>query len=191
MFLIVAIGTPSAAQKVGYVYCVSPENPVSLTPEYSSPPISIPLGSLKCGEKVQVLGREESWLRIASADGERYVSMATISQRKDRFVVFHLPLPPEPRPQYRGKVIPRVTYSPNAEYTQNAMKAKVHGFVILKLTVGTDGRAHDVRVVQGLGYGLDESATQAVQSWKFEPALEDNVPIEFKTAVEVELPPRQ
>jgi TonB family protein len=69
------------------------------------------------------------------------------------------------------------------------LKAGIHGFVTLKLTVGVDRKAHSISVVQGLGYGLDESAVKAVQSWKFEPALRNGVPVDSKIAWELELPP--
>jgi TonB family protein len=189
MLLIAALGTPLAGQKVGYVHCESPDNLVLV---YSSPPISIPLGNLNCGEQVQVLGRRESWLRVSSADGERYVAMATISQRKNRFVALNLPLPPESRmvDQRTGTLLPRATSSPSPEYTQAAFKAGIHGFVTLELTVSVDGKARGISVVQGLGYGLDESAVTAVQSWKFEPALRNGVPVDSKIAWELEFPPK-
>ena len=70
-----------------------------------------------------------------------------------------------------------------------ALKAGIHGSVILMLTVGVDGKAHGISVVQGLGYGLDESAVKAVQSWKFEPALRSGIPVDAKMAWELEFPP--
>ena len=144
------------------------------------------MGSLNCGEKVKVLGREGPWLRIALIDGnERYIAVPAISQRKDRFVALDLPAPPDLRSK-TGKVPPRAIYSPNPEYTQEARKAGVHGTVVLALTFGAEGRAHDVKVLVGLGYGLDERAVEAVQSWKFEPALQEGIPVDFKGAVEVD-----
>jgi len=190
VFLMAAIAVPSTGKKVGYVYCSPHDNPVVLTIAYSSPPVSIPVGRLNCGDKVQVLGRKESWLRIASKAGEQYVPMATLSRRKDRFVALDLPLPPEPIlqaiPRHGETAIPRLIYSTKAEYTQDAAKAKIHGFVILKLTVGRDGKPRDVAVLHGLGYGLDVSATKAVQSWRFQPALYEGVPYDAMIAVEVE-----
>jgi hypothetical protein len=34
-------------------------------------------------------------------------------------------------------------------------------------------------------HGLDEKAIEAVQSWKFAPALEQGIPVESKMAVEI------
>jgi TonB family protein len=59
---------------------------------------------------------------------------------------------------------------PDPLYSDEARKIKLQGSVLLRVLVGTDGRAHDVRVTRGLGGGLDESAMQAVRSWIFMPA---------------------
>ena len=191
MFLIAASAIPSTghdAPKIGYVYCSSRDNPLPTVTAYSSPPVSIPVGSLNCGDKVHVIERRESWLRIASIDRNRYVPMSAISQMKDRFVAFNLPVLFEPRPK-TGKVPPRVIYSTNAAYTLAALKAGIHGYVYLRATIEADGSVHDVCVLSGLGYGLDESAVKALQAWKFDPALQDGVPIKFTGAVEFSFSP--
>jgi TonB family protein len=192
--IIVVCTLPSAADdiKVGYLDCSSGDRH-RLTPVFSNPCITKPVGSLSCGEEVEVLGREGPWLKIASADGsERYVGILAVSQKKDRFVALDLPVPREPyipdcsafRPK-TGRVYPRAIYRPDPEYTDKARKKKISGTVVLSLTVGTDGRAHDIKVSKPLGYGLDENAVKAVQSWKWEPALEEGTPIESKVNVTV------
>jgi protein TonB len=45
------------------------------------------------------------------------------------------------------------------------------------MILGADGRAHDIRVQRSLGMGLDESATETVKTWIFEPATKDGKPI--------------
>ena len=194
LFLIAAVAVPSVGHdtlKVAYVYCQSGGNPILMTTVYSSPPGSIPIGTLHCGDKVQILERKESWVGIAWAGGERYVSLGALSQRKDQFVALNLPLPPEPRVIDRGTgtLMPRIISNPNPDYTEAALKAGVHGSVIIKLTVGKDGNVRDLKVLLGLGYGLDESAMKAVQSWKFKPALRDGIPIDCAVAVELDFPP--
>jgi TonB family protein len=54
---------------------------------------------------------------------------------------------------------------PDAPYTEAARKAGVKGTVRLSALVGTDGCANDIRVLKGLGYGLDESAVETVKRW--------------------------
>jgi TonB family protein len=48
------------------------------------------------------------------------------------------------------------------EYTEAARRAGVEGTVILYAEIGADGRAHRVRVIKGLGFGLDAKAIESV-----------------------------
>jgi len=61
-------------------------------------------------------------------------------------------------------------YCPDPEYTEEARKAKIQGTVTLKVLVGADGRASQIRFVSGVGLGLDERALETVRGWKFAPA---------------------
>jgi TonB family protein len=59
-------------------------------------------------------------------------------------------------------------------YTDEARHAKMQGTVTLRVLVGADGRASDIRVVRGVGFGLVERAVQTVRGWKFRPARDAN-----------------
>ena len=73
--------------------------------------------------------------------------------------------------RYReGVTMPRCAYCPDPQYTDEAREAKLQGKVTLRVFVGADGRAAQIRIVQGIGLGLDERAAQAIRSWKFVPA---------------------
>jgi len=180
------------APKIGYVDCSSGEKN-RLTPVFSNPCVKQPVGTLACGETVTVIGREGPWFKIASPNGGvRYIGATVVSQQKKRFVGLDIPVPPGPYVQdcsafrpITGKVTPVAIYTPDPQYTEEARKAKIQGTVTLSLTVGTDGRAHDVKVLRPLGYGLDDKAVEAVQSWKWEPALDQGVPIESKMNMDV------
>jgi periplasmic protein TonB len=77
----------------------------------------------------------------------------------------------ESQSRYRGGVtLPSCAYCPDPQYTDEAREAKLQGKVTLRVLVGVDGRASQIRVVQGIGLGLDERAEQAIRSWKFVPA---------------------
>jgi protein TonB len=67
-------------------------------------------------------------------------------------------------------IAPGCAYCPYPTYTDDARHGKVQGAVTLMVLVGVDGRAHDVRVVKGIGFGLDERAVETVRGWKFTPA---------------------
>jgi protein TonB len=61
-------------------------------------------------------------------------------------------------------------YCPQPGYTEEARKAKLQGKLLLQVLVGADGRARRVRILQGLGMGLDEQAAETVRGWRFSPA---------------------
>jgi periplasmic protein TonB len=65
-------------------------------------------------------------------------------------------------------------YCPQPEYTEEARKAKLQGKLLLQVLVGPDGRAIRVRLLQGLGMGLDESAVETVRGWRFSPGRDAN-----------------
>jgi len=84
-----------------------------------------------------------------------------------------------------GVSAPRILYSPDPEYSEEARKAKYQGTVVLWVVVGPDGRPRDIRVQRSLGLGLDEKAMEAVRTWKFEPARKDGQPVAVQINVEV------
>ncbi len=75
------------------------------------------------------------------------------------------------RPGRNGVGYPECVYCPTPSFSEEARKSKLQGSVTLHIVVGTDGRAANIRVVRGLGMGLDERAMEAVRGWRFKPAL--------------------
>lgn len=60
-------------------------------------------------------------------------------------------------------------YCPEPGYSEEARKAKLQGKILLQVLVGPDGKATRIRILQGLGMGLDERAIEAVHTWRFSP----------------------
>lgn len=73
-----------------------------------------------------------------------------------------------------GISLPTCVICPYPVYTDEARHVKMQGTVTLRVLVGTDGKASDIRVVRGIGYGLEERAVQTVRGWKFNPARDAN-----------------
>jgi protein TonB len=84
-----------------------------------------------------------------------------------------------------GISAPQAVSTPDPEYTEEARLAKTQGTCILWLIVDEKGQPRNIRVVRGLGYGLDAKAIQAVQQWRFQPALKDGKPVNVQISVEV------
>ena len=80
---------------------------------------------------------------------------------------------------------PVLIYKRDANYTEEARKAKYQGTVTLLVEVDVSGKVTSVKVVRGLGLGLDEKAIEAVRQWRFKPGTRDGNPIAVQTQVEV------
>jgi TonB family protein len=79
------------------------------------------------------------------------------------------------------------------EYTEEARLAELEGTVLITASIGGDGFAHDLNVLQPLGLGLDEKAVEAVQQWHFAPNLKPegvNMP-NTQIAVDFRLPEKR
>jgi protein TonB len=86
-----------------------------------------------------------------------------------------------------GYGMPKCVYCPEAQFSDEAVKAKYQGVVYVSAIVGLDGRATDIRVVKSLGLGLDENAVAAVKTWRFTPAIgPDGKPSAVRADIEVE-----
>lgn len=68
-------------------------------------------------------------------------------------------------------VKPKVLSLPRPAYSEQARAAGVEGKVRIQLTVDSSGNVTQVRVLAGLGYGLDEAAVQAAKQARFEPGV--------------------
>lgn len=84
-----------------------------------------------------------------------------------------------------GITAPRPLSSPDPVYTEEARQAKIQGTCVLGLIVDANGHPRDVRIVRGLGYGLDAKALEAVREWRFEPARKNGEPVNVQVSVEV------
>ncbi len=85
-----------------------------------------------------------------------------------------------------GQVIgPVPIYKPEPAYSEEARKAKYSGTVTLWIVVDPQGSVRDIRLVKGVGMGLDEKAEEAVRTWKFKPGTRLGVPVAVRVMVEI------
>jgi protein TonB len=77
-----------------------------------------------------------------------------------------------------GIVAPQVLYRIDPKYPEVARAARRQGAVVVEAEIGTDGSLRSARVVSSpLGFGLEKSALDAVQSWRFAPARYGDRPV--------------
>lgn len=85
---------------------------------------------------------------------------------------------------------PKILHKPEPQYTDAARAARIQGTVQVKGIVGEDGRLSSIKVVQGLGYGLDQKAGDCAAEWKFEPAKRYGEPVAVRIVADVNFRPR-
>ena len=85
-----------------------------------------------------------------------------------------------------GITAPSVLHEVRPDYTEEARRQGVEGDVVLELVVRRDGTVGDVKVLQGLGAGLDRRAIDAVRRWRFAPARRYGTPVDVLVEVAVE-----
>lgn len=84
---------------------------------------------------------------------------------------------------------PQLVYKTEADYSEEARKAKLQGEVVINCVIGADGRPTRLKVIRPLGLGLDEKAMESLRNWKFKPAMEGGkpVPVEINIAVNFQI----
>jgi TonB family protein len=85
-----------------------------------------------------------------------------------------------------GVSAPVALNSVEAEFSDEARRAKYQGVCLISLIVDAQGNPQNPRVIRTLGMGLDEKALEAVRKYKFRPAMKDGkTPVPVMITVEV------
>jgi TonB family protein len=78
-----------------------------------------------------------------------------------------------------------IVFKPTPEYTDEARSARIEGTVSLELEFTAAGDVRVLRVVRGLGHGLDEAAERAALRIRFKPAQSDGQPVDSSATVHI------
>jgi len=78
-----------------------------------------------------------------------------------------------------------ITFKPTPEYTDEARSARIEGTVSLEVEFTAAGEIRVLRVVRGLGHGLDEAAERAARRMRFTPAQSNGRPIDSRATVHI------
>jgi TonB family protein len=91
-----------------------------------------------------------------------------------------VPAPPtvQSRPaEVAAKITPaEILSKPTPIYTEEARSTKIEGEVLLEVVLEATGKIRVLKVVRGLGHGLDDAAVRAAEQIHFKPALRDGQP---------------
>lgn len=70
----------------------------------------------------------------------------------------------------------QITKKPQPDYTREARRNGIQGFVSLKVLLSAGGKVSRIRVIKGLPAGLTENAIRAACKIQFKPAMKDGQP---------------
>src|SRR5262249_54982799 len=78
-----------------------------------------------------------------------------------------------------------ILFKPTPAYTDEARALKLEGDVVLEVEFCASKTVRVIRVVRGLGHGLDESAARAAGQIKFKPAQANGQPVDFRATLHI------
>jgi protein TonB len=81
---------------------------------------------------------------------------------------------------------PVLVHSVEPEFSEAARRAKFSGNVQVYLWIDELGNPSHIRVIRGIGMGLDEKAVEAVRQYKFKPATKDGKPMKVDMYINVD-----
>ena len=82
--------------------------------------------------------------------------------------------------------MPQILQQTVPTYTDDAIRAKVQGLVLIQMVVRKNGRVDSFKALKGLGYGLEEKAIQEMAAnWKFRPGTLQGRPVDVMATIEV------
>lgn len=101
-----------------------------------------------------------------------------------------VPAPPtsqsRPAAQAAARMIPaEIISKPVPSYTPEARAQRIEGEVLLEVVFEASGKLRVLRVVRGLGHGLDDAAVRAAEQIRFKPALKDGQPSDSTAVVHI------
>lgn len=100
-----------------------------------------------------------------------------------------VPAPPtvQARPaQAVAKMVPaEILSKPVPVYTEEARSHHIEGEVLLEVVFEASGKLRVLKVVRGLGHGLDDAAVRAAEQIRFKPALRDGQPSDSTAVVHI------
>lgn len=75
---------------------------------------------------------------------------------------------------------------PEAEFSDEARRAKLTGTSLVGLIVDEMGQVRNVRILKPAGMGLDQKAVEVATKYKFAPAMKDGQPVAVEIALEID-----
>jgi TonB family protein len=78
-----------------------------------------------------------------------------------------------------------ILLKPRPAYTDEARRLQIEGEVLLEVLFAASGEARVLRMVRGLGHGLDENAIAAARAIQFRPARRGDAAVDSTAVVHI------
>lgn len=124
------------------------------------------------------------------ATGNAHPSSSAGVVRQAGFGDADVPAPPtvqsRPAAQASAKIVPaEILSKPVPVYTEEARAKRIEGEILLEVVFEASGKLRVLRIVRGLGHGLDDAAVHAAEQIRFKPALKDGQPSDSTAVVHI------
>jgi TonB family protein len=88
-----------------------------------------------------------------------------------------------------GVNAPKIIEKPDISSTEEALKTHTYGKVKISCVLNKNGAVQDLKILKGLGHGLDQKAMEGVKnSWLFLPATKNGEVLDNVISIEVDFP---
>jgi TonB family protein len=125
----------------------------------------------------------------AIGDSRARVSASQATVQQSGFGDADVPAPPtvhsRPAEAVARAVPAEILSKPTPIYTQEARSLRIEGEVLLEVVLEASGSLRVVRVVRGLGHGLDDNAVKAAEQIRFKPAMRDGQPADSTVVLHI------
>ena len=127
---------------------------------------------------------------VATGDGSGRISASRGTVRQGGFGDADAPSAQQLRPRPAEAAVAKLTpveiiSKPTPIYTDEARKLRIEGEVLLEVVFEASGKLHVVRVIRGLGHGLDENAARAAEQIRFKPAQREGQPADSTATLHI------
>ena len=127
---------------------------------------------------------------VASGDGTGRISASRGTVRQGGFGDADAPSAQQVRARLPEQAAPKLSpveiiSKPRPNYTDEARKLRIEGEVLLEVVFEASGKLHVVRVIRGLGHGLDENAARAAEQIRFKPAQREGQPADSTATLHI------
>lgn len=77
---------------------------------------------------------------------------------------------------------------PDPLVSRSELPPDLKGDVIVEITIDSEGKVVETKLVQAIGHGIDEKIVEALRRWRYQPATLDGVPVASKHDVHFHFP---